>query len=76
MKRAIKILTMAVIIAGAFVVGLYMGLNDKPNTVKGVYSINYNKDIGKVMILTKIDFIEQEGDKLIINGTPTVNTID
>ena len=69
------ILRVAAITVTAFIVGLYVGLNDSPKPVKGVYNIEYQKDSGKVIVTTRINYIEQYGDKLTISGKPTFNEI-
>lgn len=43
-------------------------MNQLPEPVKGVYNIKYYNQTGKVVITTKIQYIEQEGKQLIIHG--------
>ena len=75
-ETILRVAAITVITVTAFIVGLYVGLNDSPKPVKGVYNIEYQKDSGKVIVTTRIDYIEQDGDELIVNGKPTFNTIE
>ena len=74
-ETVLRVAAITVITVTAFIVGLYVGLNDSPKPVKGVYNIEYQKDSGKVIVTTRIDYIEQDGDKLTISGKPTFNEI-
>lgn len=75
MNGIIKAAAIAVITVTAFVVGLYIGLNDQPKPVKGLYNIEYSQDTGRVVIVTRIKYIKQDGDMLTISGKPTFNEI-
>lgn len=75
-ETILRVAAITVITVTAFIVGLYVGLNDSPKPVKGVYNIEYHKDSGKVIVTTRIDYIEQDGDELIVNVKPTFNTIE
>jgi len=74
-ETILRVAAITVITVTAFIVGLYVGLNDSPKPVKGVYNIEYHKDSGNVIVTTRIDYIEQDGDKLIVNGKPTFNKV-
>ncbi len=75
LETILRVAAITVITVTAFIVGLYVGLNDSPKPVKGVYNIEYQKDSGKVIVTTRINYIEQYGDKLTISGKPTFNEI-
>lgn len=75
-RAALRITSIVVVMVTAFIIGLYVGLNDSPKPVKGVYNIDYNKDSRMVIVTTKIDYIETDGDKLIVRGDPTFKTIE
>ena len=75
MNGIFKAAAIAVITVTAFVVGLYIGLNDHPKPVEGLYNIEYSQDTGRVVIVTRIKYIEQDGDTLTISGKPTFNRI-
>ncbi len=76
LETILRVAAIAVITVTAFIVGLYVGLNDSPKPVKGVYNIEYQKDSGRVIVTTRINYIEQDGDKLIVNGKPIFHTIE
>lgn len=53
LNNAVKIMVVAVITFTAFILGFYIGVNNEPESVEGVYNIEYNHDTGTVVIKTK-----------------------
>ena len=76
LNNAVKIMAVAVITVTAFILGFYIGVDNEPESVEGVYNIEYNHDTGTVVIKTKIDYISTEDDDLIVNGKPTFKAIE
>ena len=77
--RLIVAFVVLVILCGtlfAFLVGYNFGVKQISKPVKGVYNIEYHNQTGKVMITTKIQYIEQEQRQLIIHGEPVFEGVE
>lgn len=71
-----KHLFAVVILFFFFILGYGFGVNQLPEPVKGVYNIEYHNQTGKVVITTKIQYIEQEQRQLIIHGEPVFEGVE
>lgn len=75
LTKAAVILAALAVIFTAFIIGYSVGMNQIPHSVDGAYSIEYQDQTGKVVITTKIQYIEQNEQKLIVHGEPVYERV-
>lgn len=73
-KIAVIIGMLAVLFA-VFIIGYGIGVNQIPRSVAGAYNVEYQNQTGKIVITTKIQYIEQEEQKLIVHGEPVYERV-
>lgn len=80
LRKAITIIAVIILIGLSYMVGLNIGLNNVSETQTnppkdGKYNITIHEG-GKITVITRIQYIETNNDKLIIYGTPIHEPIE
>lgn len=75
LTKAAVVLGMLAVLLGTFIIGYGVGVNQIPRSVDGAYNIEYQNQTGKIVITTKIQYIEQDEQKLIVHGEPVYERV-